>query len=77
MRMLFLDFDARHEPKTNRCCVRCQRDIKPQQVARVVRVLDAYILHPDDAGDVGEDFLIGPECAKRFPVEYSRTEGEP
>ncbi len=29
IRAIFLDFDARPEPKTNRFCAKCQRDIKP------------------------------------------------
>ena len=77
MRMLFLDYDARREPKTTRFCVRCQRDIRPQQLVRVVRVLDAYVLHPEDAGNLGNDFLLGLECAKRFPLSYSRPETIP
>ena len=74
MRQVFLDYDARPRPKTDRSCVRCQRDIKPGQPARIVRVLDAMVLHPDDAGAVGEDFLIGLNCAKKLGLEFSRPE---
>lgn len=74
MRSVFLDYDARREPKTTRYCVRCQRDIRPDQTARVVRVKDAMVLHPDDAGAHGNEFLIGLDCAKALGLEFSRPE---
>ncbi len=74
MRKKFLDFDARPEPKTDRWCVKCQRDVKPGRPVRIVRVLNAQILHPDDAGEVGEDFLVGLNCAGKIGLEWSRPE---
>lgn len=76
MRMIFLDYDARREPKTARFCIKCQRDIAPASPARVVRVLDEMVLHPDDAGSAGEDFLVGLDCAKQLGLEYSRPENK-
>lgn len=63
MRQVLLDYDSRPEPKTKRFCVKCQRDIKPNQPARVVRLLEAMVLHRDDAADVGQDWLVGMDCA--------------
>jgi hypothetical protein len=77
MRTIFLDYDARREPKTARFCVKCQKDISPDMSARVVRVLDEMVLHPEDAGSAGQDFLIGPDCAKALGLEYSRPEAQP
>lgn len=74
MRSVFLDYDARREPKTARYCIRCQRDIGTDQPARIIRVLDAQVLHPDDAGTAGCDFLIGLDCAQQIGMEYSRPE---
>jgi hypothetical protein len=74
MRSIFLDFDSRPEPKTDRWCVKCQRDIKPGRPARIVRVLEAQVLHPDDAGGAGEEYLIGLDCATQLGLEWSRPE---
>lgn len=74
MRSVFLDYDARRTTKTKRYCVRCQRDLKPGQPARVVRVLEAMVLHPEDAGTSGEEYLIGMDCAKIIGMEFSRPE---
>lgn len=74
MRSVFLDYDARRDPKTGRFCVRCQRDIGPDQPARVVRVLDERVLHPEDAGAQGRDCLLGLDCAQQIGMEYSRPE---
>lgn len=76
MRTLFLDYDARPEPKTNRWCAKCQRDIKPGSPARVIRlrVEDMHVLHPDDAGDLGEHALLGMDCARTIGLEWSRPE---
>lgn len=75
MRQAWMDYDARPQPKTDRWCVCCQRDIKPGRPARVVRILDfPWVLHPDDAGDLGEQFLIGLDCAKKIGLEFSVPE---
>lgn len=49
-RTKFLDFDARREPKTDRYCIKCQKDMAPDQVCRMVHIVDggAMVLHPDD-----------------------------
>ena len=76
MRAVFLDHDARREPKTDRFCIKCQKDIKQDQPARVVmlRVSDMYVLHPDDATDDCERYLVGLDCAKKIGLEFSRPE---
>lgn len=74
MRSVFLDYDTRREPRTTRFCVRCQRDIGIDHPARIIRVLDELVLHPDDAGTCGEEFLIGLDCAHQIGLEYSRPE---
>jgi hypothetical protein len=74
MRQVFLDYDARPVPKTKRFCIKCQKDIKSDRPARIVRVLDEMVLHPEDAGDLGEDYLVGMDCAKLLGLEFSRPE---
>lgn len=81
MRKVFLDYDARpwrKKPKTDRNCVRCSRDIAPETKAYVVRVLDAMVLHPEDNKEhIGEEFLIGPDCAKGIGLEFCLPEPRP
>lgn len=38
------------QPKTERFCVRCQKDIRPQSPARVVHLVNGgpFALHPED-----------------------------
>jgi hypothetical protein len=77
-----LDYDSRRKPKTNRSCVRCQRDIKPFSPARSVHVIDGgiSILHPEDEdkyvpdGDDCGAFLVGMDCARLIGMEWT-TEG--
>ena len=84
-RTTFIDYDSRREPKTDRFCVRCQKDIKPDSPARVVHLVDGNVvaLHPDDetlfaqqgekSGD-GGTWLLGMDCAKSVGFEWSRPE---
>lgn len=79
-----LDYDARRQSKTDRACVRCQRDIKPSSPARGVHLVDGgnFILHPDDeekyqqanprghGGDLGA-WLLGMDCARQIGLEWS------
>ena len=76
MRTLFLDYDARRSPKTDRYCALCQRDIKVAQAARVVllRVDDMHVLHPEDTTGEGTVALLGMDCAQRIGLEWSRPE---
>lgn len=80
-----IDQDAnRPQPKTDRFCVRCQRDIRPKTVARVVHLVDGgpFALHPEDESkypandpaDLGA-WLIGPDCAETIGLEWSQPEG--
>jgi hypothetical protein len=80
-RTKFLDYDARREPKTDRYCVRCQKDIKQGSVCRSVHIVDggAMVLHPADehlytsnSGDCGS-YLIGPDCASILGIEWTRA----
>src|SRR3990167_9410732 len=45
-----LDGDFRRDPKTDRFCVRCQKDMKLGQSARVVHLVGGghLVLHPSD-----------------------------
>jgi hypothetical protein len=73
------------QPKTDRFCVRCQKDIKPKSPARVVHLVDGNVaaLHPEDeaiyaqvvnkSGD-GGSWLLGMDCAKIVGFEWSVPE---
>ncbi|HEV7523049.1 MAG TPA: hypothetical protein VGP89_18245 [Candidatus Angelobacter sp.] len=76
MRTVFLDYDTRTRNKTLRFCVRCQKDIKLEAKARIVRVTpEAMVIHPEDVqAGIGEDFLIGVDCARKIGMEFSRPE---
>lgn len=76
MRAIFLDYDSRPKTKTERYCAKCQRDIKPGSLARTIRlrIADMHVLHPDDAGELGEPALLGMDCAKNIGLEWSRPE---
>lgn len=75
IRAVFLDFDARRDPKTKRYCAKCQKDIKPEQKGRIVRVVNWWVMHPEDMhNDVGEDCLVGLDCAKKIGMEFTRPE---
>lgn len=76
----FLDYDARHRPKTSLHCVRCQKDIRGSY--RMVHVIwgGSHVLHPSyepsyvpDAGDMGLH-PIGPDCARKLGSEWSVKE---
>lgn len=78
MRTKDIDGDYRHEPKTDRFCVRCQKDIKPNAPTRTVHLLDGHmILHPQDehlyesdARDTGH-FIVGMDCARTIGLEWT------
>lgn len=84
-RTTFIDYDARREPKTDRFCVRCQKDIKTGSPARVVHFVDGNVmaLHPEDealyaqvvnkSGDGGM-WLLGMDCARIVGLEWSVSE---
>lgn len=83
VRTKFIDPDYRKTPKTDRYCVRCQRDIKPETQARMVHVVESGIsvLHPEDeklytpdAGDRGLQ-LIGMDCAAAIGMEWTTIQG--
>lgn len=78
------DYMSRN-PKTQRYCCVCQKDIKPGKPARMVHLVDGgpFALHSEDEkiyeaeGDKKGDmlfFYIGPDCAKRLGLEWSTTE---
>lgn len=78
-RTKFLDYDARRDPKTDRFCIRCQKDIKPDAEARAVHIVDggSMILHPADESAYQSDnadlgfHLIGPECSRVVGIEWT------
>ena len=51
-RLKFIDFDAKREPKTDRWCFICQKDLKLGRRTRAVRVVEIgaapFTVHPDD-----------------------------
>jgi hypothetical protein len=77
-RTKFIDYDARHKSKTTRYCVICQKDIMRLAPARIVRVNGVVAIHPEDVEPgVGEDFLLGMDCARNLGLEFSRKEPKP
>jgi len=78
MRTVFLDYDARRVPKTERFCMRCQKDIQPGQAARLIRVLEIngapMVLHPEDAGEKGIDWIVDEDCARKIGWDFTRPE---
>lgn len=75
-RTTFLDFDARRDPKTERFCSHCQRDLSPTTRARVIRMVpgEPFIVHPADAV-AGDAFgLLGPKCQRYYGSSWSRPE---
>lgn len=87
VRLKFINYDARRQPKTSRWCIGCQRDLKPNETPRLVYVTADYqAVHPDDLNDRGpqpSDFgwkLIGLSCARRLGLEWTikeHTRSEP
>jgi hypothetical protein len=83
-RTKFLDYDAQRTPKTPFSCVMCQRDLDPQdrKVHWVHLVDDVLVLHPADESHYTPDvqdrgmFPIGPDCAKKLGVEWTRASSE-
>lgn len=88
-RTKFIDFDARREPKTERFCTCCQRDIKPGAKVRWVHQVNGgpFALHPADEAAfaaAGIDaqrgdmyfFIIGMECARKLGLEWSIPDEE-
>ena len=86
MKTKWMDPDFRRQPKTDRWCEMCQRDLKSGQPHRVIRwELDKYeAIHPDDwesaavevparrgRPDAVVQGLIGMDCAKRLGMEWS------
>ena len=86
-RAKWIDPDFRRNPKTNRFCERCQRDLKPGQPYRLIcyelDVMEA--VHQDDweiaqahitANRTCRDPVciqpIGMDCARKLGLEWSR-----
>lgn len=84
-RTVFLDFDARPNPKTDFYCIRCQKDMKPGAAHRMVRLVDGgfMVLHPEDDSMFpadGDDYglhRIGMDCAKTLGLEWTRPAPTP
>ena len=85
-RTKFIDPDNRPEPKTDRFCGRCHRDLKPGQPYRVIHLVDGgpYALHPGDeasyqavTGTLGQHpgelgcFPVGMDCARKIGLEWT------
>jgi len=77
-RTKFVDYDARRNPRTDRHCCMCQRDLRPGQAHRHVYLLaDLLALHPGDfdkreplASDLGWH-LMGMDCARKFGMDWT------
>jgi hypothetical protein len=75
-----VDPDFRRDPKTERYCVVCQRDIAPERPAHEVMWLwdESAVVHPDDwhlipAEDIGGSVhmgLVGPRCRRKLGAEW-------
>lgn len=68
------DGDYRRQPKTDRYCTYCQKDIKPESRTRSVYIVEEHMIHPDDKhlyeGDVGT-FIVGLDCARTIGMEWT------
>ena len=79
--------DFRRDPRTNRYCVVCQRDLKEGQPHRIVMFeLDTYdAVHSEDWEAAQQDILgrrtandpvciglVGMDCAKRIGLEFTK-----
>jgi hypothetical protein len=76
---VFCDFDARREPKTARYCIRCQKDLSPNQPARraLLRQSDMHLVAHYDFTQypLGHQVvLLGLDCAARFGTRFSVPE---
>ncbi len=76
MRVKFIEFDARREPKTDTFCACCQRDIKVPTRWVFLRNGDPYAIHPADADASVDRHPIGEDCAKRLGLEWTTTTRE-
>lgn len=82
-RTAYIDCDNRRDPKTDKFCVRCNRDLEPSQDHGLVHLVDGgpFALHPEDeeiyskSGNDRSDlgmFFIGLDCAKKIGLEFVR-----
>jgi len=68
-RLKFIDFDARRDPKTPFWCIMCQKDLKPDQAHKLVRLILTdhgawpHAMHPDDVASFDAGELTIPENA--------------
>ncbi len=72
-----LDADNRREPKTNRFCAKCQKDIHADHKARIVRVfMQDIVVHPSNDLDFPshDKLLIGMDCARAIGIEWTSPE---
>lgn len=77
----YIDPDFRHEPKTDRFCCRCQKDIQLNTSTRWVylRSNGAEAVHPADVAtarlpdDLGW-WRLGPECVRIIGAEWTVAE---
>lgn len=77
-RSKFVDYDARPQPKTDRWCCKCQKDLREGQKHRYIYLDDQMCaIHPEDLparGALSSDFgwnLIGSDCARKVGMEFS------
>jgi hypothetical protein len=78
-RLKGIDNDCRREPKTNRFCIRCQRDLPAGAQERMIHLVESCMaVHPEDEGMLAtfahEDhgwWLVGVDCAKIIGLEYT------
>ena len=81
LRTKFIDFDARHDPKTDFFCCACQKDMDPSKPCFAVHMVDGgyYALHPADEAKYTSDggemgcWPIGNDCAKKLGLEWCHS----
>jgi hypothetical protein len=74
LRLKFLDYDARCQPKTEFFCIACQRDLDPTEPQRAIRITsEMMVVHPDDEPPIGAEAWqpIGNDCAKKLGLGWS------
>ncbi len=74
-RLKEFDGDYRRQPKTDRYCTYCQRDIKPNSLTRTVQIVNEhFILHPEDTSTYNgtiQRFIVGADCAQKIGLEWT------
>lgn len=72
----FIDPDFRTQPKTDRFCCVCYRDLRGACIVVRISLDGMWVIHPDDATDENSELaFVGLGCCKTWPAEF-RTPAE-